>query len=124
MTYRPDLLSPADRTALQTELAKAGYYHGEIDGIWGAKSTAAFASWQLAQSPGGVSDETDLTDATRAEFSAMWVPATIQPEHVDEVNIVARRLVSGRDRYQAVSASTGVPWHVIGLIFFLFFVFL
>jgi hypothetical protein len=50
----PVYMAPADPgdatvTAAQTELARLGYYHGSIDGIFGPQSRAAIAAYQTAR---------------------------------------------------------------------------
>ena len=40
----------------------------------------------------------------------------IAPDHRSEVMATARRILGNQDRYEDVSAETGVPWFVIGII--------
>jgi peptidoglycan hydrolase-like protein with peptidoglycan-binding domain len=42
------VLSPAEISALQWRLARAGYYHGRIDGLAGPATRAAISRWQVA----------------------------------------------------------------------------
>lgn len=52
----------------------------------------------------------------KPEYTALWEGMSIRPQHKTEVTATARRIVGNRPRYEAVSAATGVPWHVIGII--------
>ena len=116
MVINPAALSSDDKKQLQAELAKAGFYTGIVDGDWGPKSAAAFAAAQAARLVGPILPGTDLSDALRAEYARLWALATISPEHRAEVEAEARQLLAGRQRYEGVASSTGVPWYVIGLI--------
>lgn len=51
-----------------------------------------------------------------AEYSAMWDSMTVRREREAAVSASARRVVASRARYERVSAATGVPWPVIGVI--------
>jgi lysozyme family protein len=53
-----------------------------------------------------------LVAANAARWSKVRVHAAKQPSF----RAVARRLVAARERYQAVSVLTGVPWYVIAVI--------
>ena len=116
MDANPATLDPDAKEQLQRELRDAGYYFGAIDGQWGLKSAAAWKSARVARLVGPILTETDLCDDTRAEFARLWAVATILPEHRDDVEATTRRLLNGRTRYEAVQASTGVPWFFIGMI--------
>lgn len=50
------------------------------------------------------------------EYTTLWNSASINPTHVDRVKAIAATLQGSQDRYDAVSAKTGVPWFVVGLI--------
>lgn len=45
-----------------------------------------------------------------------WAAARVQPYKKASFDSVARRLLTGKPRYLAVSADTGVPWYVIAVI--------
>lgn len=55
-------------------------------------------------------------EGRRDEYAALWAGASIRFEREPEVRAMARRVLSGKDRYETVSAATGVPWFVIGII--------
>jgi len=38
--------TPADRSAIQTRLRDAGFYHGPVDGKWGKQTEAALRAYQ------------------------------------------------------------------------------
>lgn len=52
----------------------------------------------------------------RAEYAQLWDTADVRPDRLGAVTATARRIVQNKARYEAVSAATGVPWVVIGLI--------
>jgi lysozyme family protein len=54
--------------------------------------------------------------AVREEYAALWSNMALQPSWVRAFQRDAQRIVRYRDRYEKVSAATGVPWFVIGLI--------
>lgn len=54
--------------------------------------------------------------ANKDEYSALWVGMAIKPERRSEVMATARRIIENQSRYEEVSAETGVPWFVIGII--------
>ena len=54
--------------------------------------------------------------ALRGEYLATWDAATIRSEKRASVERVVDVLASHRDRYEAVSRATGVPWYVIAAL--------
>lgn len=52
----------------------------------------------------------------KPEYEALWAGMTIKSAHKSEVVATARQILKGRSRYEAVSAETGVPWVVVGLL--------
>lgn len=57
-----------------------------------------------------------LTTALRDEYQRLFDTCQIRPERWQEVNAAAGRMMASQARYQAVSAQTGVPWHVIAVL--------
>lgn len=55
-------------------------------------------------------------DSVRDDYSRLWESVQIRPERRAVVEASAKRIMSKRARYQAVSAETGVPWYVVGII--------
>ncbi len=52
----------------------------------------------------------------KAGYCSDWGRLMIRGDRRDEVNAAARRILAVRRRYETVSAATGVPWFVIGLL--------
>lgn len=52
----------------------------------------------------------------RAEYEELWRTMTIRPDRQDDVEAIVDRILSNRERYEAVECDTGVPWDVIGCI--------
>ena len=114
--FNPNAASPRDKAAAQELLKSLGLYPGRIDGAWGTKSQAALARWVGQQIAGPILTSKDLDDAKRAEFARLWKLAAPLPEFSVTLEGEADRLLAGRDRYEGVASTTGVPWWVIGLI--------
>lgn len=55
-------------------------------------------------------------ETVRAEYAALWAECEIRPERDKTVTATAKKIISNRPRYDAVSRATGVPWYVIGII--------
>lgn len=55
-------------------------------------------------------------ERVKGEYESLFAGASIRPQHKAEVMATARRILSNRSRYEKVSAETGVPWVVIGLL--------
>lgn len=55
-------------------------------------------------------------ESLKPEYAALWMGITIRPERASEVRATARRVLDGRSRYEHVTAQTGVPWFVVGII--------
>lgn len=54
--------------------------------------------------------------STRDEYADLWESMSILPDRKSEVMATARRILGNQSRYEDVSAETGVPWFVIGII--------
>ena len=61
-------------------------------------------------------DDMPLTDALRNEYLGKFTTCVIKPGWQERVGRAARRVVAARDRYDAVSRETAVPWYVIAVI--------
>ena len=51
-----------------------------------------------------------------AEYAQLWGCLEIKPERLHAVTAIARRIIDGRLRYGEVSAVTGVPWFIVGVL--------
>lgn len=52
----------------------------------------------------------------KGEYARLWATMQISPAKVSAADTVAKQIIAAKPRYQAVTAATGVPYHVIGLI--------
>jgi lysozyme family protein len=50
------------------------------------------------------------------EYWRLWQSMVVVPNKVPILNKIAHKLLASKDRYQSVSAKTGVPWAAIALI--------
>jgi lysozyme family protein len=50
------------------------------------------------------------------EYAALWRSMIVKPDKLAVLDRIARKLIAGKPRYQAVAARTGVPWPAIALI--------
>jgi lysozyme family protein len=57
-----------------------------------------------------------LTQQLRAEYQRLFDTCEIRPERLAEVDAEVKAIDRRRARYDAVSGSTGVPWHVIATL--------
>lgn len=57
-----------------------------------------------------------LTATLRTEYESLFQSCVIRESRHDEVDAATKRLASVRNRYEAVSAATGVPWHVVAVL--------
>ncbi|MCG6657335.1 hypothetical protein HOP52_06055 [Halomonas campisalis] len=57
-----------------------------------------------------------LTDPLRREYERLFETCDILPERHAEVERTVDRLLSHRDRYQAVTERRGVPWYFVALV--------
>lgn len=57
-----------------------------------------------------------LTDKLKKEYNKLFKTVVIRPKRLAEVTRAIQKIETGRQRYISVSAKTGVPWYVIGLI--------
>lgn len=62
-----------------------------------------------------VNTSTKLADL-RGEYAAMYAAATVKPESIATVDHIVTTLASHRNRYDAASRTSGVPWYVIAAI--------
>lgn len=53
-----------------------------------------------------------LASQYRKQWSGMW----IVPDYTDEIDAIARKLVSYKPRYVAVEQSLGVPWYFVAVL--------
>ena len=51
-----------------------------------------------------------------AEYQTLWSSMEIRADRLSAITATARRIIAARDRYQMIAASSGVPWHVVGVI--------
>src|SRR5262245_46162667 len=54
-------------------------------------------------------------EAYRAGYEKNWAALKIRPNRQGEADKEARRLLTGKARYQEVERRTGVPWWFVGL---------
>jgi len=52
----------------------------------------------------------------RDDYADKWARLELSPDTMSIVEGSATRVIMGRARYEAISAVTGVPWYVIGII--------
>lgn len=50
------------------------------------------------------------------EYASRWASMRISPGKVTAIDAVARKIIAGKARYQAVEADTGVPWAFVGVL--------
>src|SRR5437764_13663747 len=50
------------------------------------------------------------------EYAALWHSMIVKPDKLAALDRIARKLITGNPRYQAVAAKTGVPWAAVALI--------
>ncbi len=53
---------------------------------------------------------------TKASYSAAWKNMVIHPDVLPRAQATAQKIISFRDRYAPLEATTGVPWYFIGLL--------
>lgn len=58
----------------------------------------------------------DLTDALKTDYQRLFDTCDLRPERMGEIEAILNRIQQGQARYQAVTAATSVPWHVIAVI--------
>ena len=49
-------------------------------------------------------------------YAALWHSMIVKPDKRAALDRIAKKLIAGKPRYQAVAAKTGVPWVAIALI--------
>lgn len=52
----------------------------------------------------------------RPEYAKLWATMGVSADKAKTLEIVARRVLNGKKRYQTVESKSGVPWFVVGLI--------
>lgn len=52
----------------------------------------------------------------KAEYAQLWATMATRSSFKPALDATAQKIIANRDRYQAVSEMTKVPWYVIGLI--------
>ena len=52
----------------------------------------------------------------KTEYAQLWASAVTRTSFKPALDASAKRIIESKERYQAVSAMTNVPWYVIGLI--------
>ncbi len=57
-----------------------------------------------------------ISESLRAEYESRYHALVPRPERTADLDAILRRIVQGRDRYEAVERRTGVPWYVVGVI--------
>ncbi len=55
-------------------------------------------------------------DSLESEYQRLWADVQVRPERKAAALVTARRIQDHRARYLAVTAETGVPWPMIGMI--------
>lgn len=55
-------------------------------------------------------------ESLRDEYTRLYNTCMVNARHASAVDKLANRILSQRERYETVSSSTGVPWHVIAAI--------
>ena len=55
-------------------------------------------------------------DNLQPEYATLWDSLAISDRLRETIDRQAKRIIANRERYEPVSAATGVPWFVIGLI--------
>lgn len=135
MSTRP-VLRRGDRgewvRKLQQSLVAAGVDPGPVDGIFGGSTEQAVRDFQVRSGlevdgvvgPAtwnalGVADSQGapvLDSGLRSEYEQLWAGVIVRPERQAAVESMVSRIVAARSRYEALQASVGVPWFLIGAI--------
>lgn len=55
-------------------------------------------------------------ETIKGMYSRLWKEADIKPGWRPALEKVAKRILANRDKYETVSATTGVPWFVIAIL--------
>lgn len=55
-------------------------------------------------------------EALKEKYTRLWETMEVKPEWRGRCATAAKQIMAGKSRYETVSAQTGVPWFVIGLI--------
>lgn len=58
----------------------------------------------------------ELIPALRSEYEKLFEDCTIRPQKAAAVDQAVEAILAKRDRYEAVQRTSGVPWHVVGVI--------
>ena len=73
-------LGSADVRKVQKSLTEEGFYHGKIDGVWGAETSQAILDYQTVRHPG----QTDVTVDTLEEFGVRMDQDRYNARHVTQ----------------------------------------
>ncbi len=52
----------------------------------------------------------------KADYARLYASMEVRASKAGDINATADRIVSNKERYQAVESATKVPWYVVGLI--------
>lgn len=55
-------------------------------------------------------------ETLKSEYAQLWATAVTRTSFKPALDASANKIIANKDRYEAVSAMTKVPWYVIGLI--------
>lgn len=88
----------------QTGLKTLGFDPGPVDGVEGPQTRAATTAWLASQ--------VSALPVSSLQCSR-WAAAQVMPDKLQAVEAIVRVILSNRTRYEAVAASSGVPWWVI-----------
>lgn len=55
-------------------------------------------------------------ETLKDEYSRLWSGMVVRSSFKGALDVSAKKIIAGKERYQQVSELTGVPWFVIGLI--------
>lgn len=84
------LITASQRVTVQRELIAQGHLRGFADGVWGAMTRSAIASWQKAQDmrATGYLTQGQLTKLLKAAAARM--PVVVAPEPVEDIGTAAQ----------------------------------
>lgn len=80
------------------------------------ETTPASITGAPERSAGPAAQPRQSTVPNAAEYRQKWDTLKIDPGRGDEVNAIASRISAGKYRYLQVTAQTGVPWQIVGVI--------
>lgn len=53
---------------------------------------------------------------TKTEYIDLWAQIEIDERRAKDVDVMARKVLRGKDTYQKIEAKTGVPWWFVGIL--------